>query len=101
MLLCNPDSGYSYSKGLENDLLGAGLTMTEVTQIKIWFDTQPLPLTCWRPNGPSNPRTMPPFLKSQHATARHAFSSSNKHGTFFHHISYHIFTSTTRQCLMQ
>jgi alpha-amylase len=41
MLLCNPDSGYSYSKGLENDLLGAGLTMTEVTQIKIWFDAYP------------------------------------------------------------
>lgn len=41
MLLCDPNSGYSYSKGLENDLLAAGLTMTEVTQIKIWFDAYP------------------------------------------------------------
>ena len=41
MLLCNPDSGYSFSKGLENDLLSNGLTMDEVTKIKIWFDAYP------------------------------------------------------------
>lgn len=41
MLLCDPDSGYSYSKGLENDLLTNGLTMDEVTKIKIWFDAYP------------------------------------------------------------
>lgn len=41
MLLCDPTSGYSYSKGLENDLLANGLTMDEVTKIKIWFDAYP------------------------------------------------------------
>ena len=41
MLLCNPDSGYSYSKGLQNVLLSWGLTMEEVTKIKIWFDAYP------------------------------------------------------------
>lgn len=41
MLLCNPNSGYSYSKGLENILLASGLTMDDVTKIKIWFDAYP------------------------------------------------------------
>jgi len=41
MLLCNPDSDYSYSDGLVNALKANGLTDAEVTQIKIWYSAYP------------------------------------------------------------
>lgn len=42
MLLCDPTSDYSYSVGLENELLANGLSPADVTKIKIWFSAYPV-----------------------------------------------------------
>ena len=42
LLFCNKDSPYSYSYGLERDLLAAGMTPAEVDMVKIWYSMYPL-----------------------------------------------------------
>lgn len=41
MLLCDPNSGYSYSAGLVNALASNNLSATDIAKIKIWYSAYP------------------------------------------------------------